>query len=93
MCLSEIWHQDNKKNGKVYEKWNWIASERKEREGGGVGIILSKQLKFIHKKDLWSKNYEAVWCNVYTDEHRFLIASVYIPPDSKKSELFSICIG
>ena len=71
MCLSEIWHPDNKITGKIMKKWNWIASERKEREGGGVGIMLSKQLKFIERKDLWSKEYEAEWCNVYTNEHSF----------------------
>ena len=49
-CLSEIWHPNNKITGKIMKKWNWIASERKEREGGGVGIMLSKQLKVYPQK-------------------------------------------
>ena len=58
-------------------------SERKEKGGGGVGIMVSKGLKMIERKDLVEDKVEAVWCNVYAKELSFIIGSVYIPPDNK----------
>ena len=83
MCMSEIWHPDNDITEKIKKRWNWIASERKQKGGGGVGIMISKSIKIIERKDLVEDKVEAVWCNVYAKDLSFIIGSVYIPPDDK----------
>ena len=41
------------------------------------------------RKDLFNKDLEAVWCNIYNEESSFVFGSVYIPPESvDKAKLF-----
>ena len=80
VCLSEIWHPDTIITNNIKKKWHWISSERDNKGGGGVGIMINKQLKIIERKDLKRNDVEAVWCNIYNNDLQILLCSVYIPP-------------
>ena len=60
--------------------------------GGGVALAISKNIKIFERKDLYDKEIEAVWCNVYINDIKFVISSVYIPPNNLKmiNKLFSV---
>ena len=59
--------------------------ERKDRNGGGAGIMLNKRRKIVETKDLFSSSVKAVRFNGYTNELRFRIGSEYNPPDNEKT--------
>ena len=47
--------------------------------------MISKNLKTIERKDLTRNEVEAVWCNIFNKESKFLLGSVYIPPNDVDS--------
>ena len=85
ICLSEIWHPSTSITNNIKNKWHWISSERDNKGGGGVGIMISKKLKIIERKDLIRNDVEAVWCNIFNDESKILVGSVYVPPNNTES--------
>ena len=47
--------------------------------------MISKNLKIIERKDLTRNEVEAVCCNIFNKESKFLLGSVYIPPNDVDS--------
>ena len=82
-AISEIWHPKEKIDS-IKNKWNWVASERKDRQGGGVALMVNKSVKMFVRKDLHSDILEAVWVNVYSKSVNTIVGSVYVPPGKKE---------
>ena len=47
--------------------------------------MINKTLKVIERKDLIRYDVEAVWCNIFNDESKILVGSVYVPPNYTES--------
>ena len=85
MSLTEIWHPEVT-SLKFLQKWIWNVSLRVNKEGGGAATLINPQIKTHPRKDLNDPQLEAVWCEIYVQNKRILLASVYIPP-GQESEM------
>ena len=89
LSLTEIWHPDVSQL-KFLHKWMWNVSIRTNREGGGAATIISPLIKSHPREDLNNPLLEAVWCEIYLENRKILVGSVYIPPDEDESMMLLI---
>ena len=87
--LTEIWHPSVSMQESLKRRWTWISTQRDNKRGGGAALIISKGTKTMERKDLYNKKVEAVWCNLYGENFKCVVGSVYIPPnDSEMMKIF-----
>ena len=79
LSLTEIWHPEVS-SLKFLHKWNWNVSVRVNKEGGGAATIINPLLKTHPRKDLNNPGLEAAWCEIFVENRKILVCSVYIPP-------------
>ena len=83
LSLTEIWHPEVT-NLKFLHKWTWNVSIRNNKEGGGAATLVSPQIKTHPRKELNNPWLESVWCDIYFENKKILLGSVYIPPDNEQ---------
>ena len=83
LSLTEIWHPDVS-NLKFLHKWTWNVSIRNNREGGGAATLVSPQIKTVSREDLNNPSSELVWCEIYVENRKILLGSVYVPPENEQ---------
>ena len=82
--LQEIWHPtENTINIRNYV--SPIMKLRNGSEGGGVAIVLHKNVKFVHLSEFDMDGLEAVWADVMLNGFRVVVGSVYIAPGDIKA--------
>ena len=84
LSLTEIWHPEVT-TLKFLHKWIWNVSIRSNREGGGAATIINPKIKTYPREDLNDPDLEAVWCDIYLQNKKILVGSVYVPPDEEDS--------
>ena len=80
----------NKHNAKRFmlPGYRFYGSHRKNKKGGGVGVLISQDLECRTRKDLSLDvaNFESITVEVKTHTDSFFVCSVYRPPNSKLKE-------
>ena len=79
LSLTEIWHPEVSQL-KFLHNWTWNMSIRANREGGGAATIVNPKIKSHPREELNNPQLEAVWCEIYVENTKILLGSVYIPP-------------
>lgn len=74
-CLSDIWHPKVQKF-RFLQSWKWIKSEKKDKEGGEIALIIKPNMKYVLRKDLEVPGIEAVYCEIVIENSRILLISV-----------------
>ena len=86
--LCETWLQADSKKFVNLPSHNYIGKECIGKRGGGVGIMISKQLKFQPRCDLEidSISLEHIIIELKSDKDRILVASCYRAPNTDQSD-------
>ena len=72
----ELYHIDN---------YTYINRSRSTGQGGGVGIYIADNLKWIRRNDLENTNIESIWIEIFPPKSKsILFCTIYRPPDSSK---------
>ena len=87
ITLSEIWGNHNDFKHPEYQPM--VVNLRKNKRGGGVGIILKKNIKFsvIEELSKLNNNIEIITIKVKTNNSTRLISSVYRPPNPTLADI------
>ena len=92
--LVETWL--NKTTAKRFKLsgYKFLSSHRKNKKGGGVGVLVSKDLDCRPRPDLSMNipNFESLTVEIKTHSNSILVCSIYRTPNSKVKE-FIIVIG
>ena len=86
MGLTETWLNDTNLDSFSLKNYEYIGSNRPQKRGGGVGMHVSKQLKYKNRIDL-SRNHENIIETKFievTNNHgkNLVIGVIYRPPSS-----------
>ena len=81
LCLQEVWHHRETFDGYVLEE-----IQRKQKRGGGVGILMKKNIEYEVVNKVMTSNVELI--RVKTNEH--YVTSVYIPPNANCREALDV---
>ena len=84
LSLTEIWHPDVS-NLRFLHKWTWNVSIRDHKEGGGAATLVNPQIKTHPRKDLNNRWLESTWCEIYVENRKILLGSVYVPPENEQT--------
>ena len=89
--INETWLKSDNKHLLKLHDYTCITQERKNGKGGGVGIAISKNLKFHRREDLENglKTLEVCIIELLGRKRKVLIASVYRAPNSNNKEFFN----
>ena len=89
--LCETWLRSETKNLINLLTYSYIGKERKGKKGGGVGILIDKDLKFRNRPDLEiiSNTLEHVVVELKCDKDALLIASCYHSPNTDQKEFLT----
>ena len=89
--LCETWLRSETKNLINLPTYSYIGKERKRKKGGGVGILIDKDLKFRNRPDLEivSNTLEHVVVKLKCDKDALLIASCYHVPNTDQKDFLS----
>ena len=86
--LVETWL--NKHNAKRFKipGYQYYGSHRKNKKGGGVGVLISQDLDCRTRKDLSLDvaDFESLTVEIKTHSDSYFVCSVYRPPNSKPKE-------
>ena len=68
--------------------YNFIGSHRKNKHGGGVGILVSQNLECRERKDLCLNvpNFKSVTVELKTHQESILLCALYRSPNSSDKE-------
>ncbi len=88
--LTETWLNDNNDDLFELENYDFVNVNRYSKNGGGVGIFISNQMKYKSRKDL-NLNYENTIESVFIEliipsGKNIIIGVVYRPPNNKIDE-------
>ena len=88
VLLVETWL--NKTNAKRFmiPGYKFLSSHRKNKKGGGVGVLVSQEFDCRPRPDLSMNipNLESLTVEIKTHSNSILVCSVYRPPTSKAKE-------
>ena len=84
--LTETWLNDNNMDCYTLNEHEFFGSNRPNKRGGGVGLYISKQLKFKSRNDL-DKNVEDIietkFIEIINDNGKnIIIGVIYRPPNN-----------
>ena len=86
--LVETWL--NKTTAKRFKLpgYKFLSSHRKNKKGGGVGVLVSQDLDCRSRPDLSISipNFESLTVEIKTHSNSILVCSIYRPPNSKVKE-------
>ena len=86
--LNETWLNSANENLVNIPGYNIVTSNRENRKGGGVAILVSKYLKHRRRIDLECKDIETENCfvEVHSGKKNITVGSLYRPPNSSAKE-------
>ena len=86
--LVETWLNKNNANRFMLPGYQYFGSHRKNRKGGGVGVLVSQDVECRTRKDLSLDvtNFESITVEIKTHSDSFFVCSVYRPPNSRPKE-------
>ena len=89
--INETWLKKDNKHLLKLHNYICVTQERKTGKGGGVGIAISKNLKFHRREDLENclETLEVCIIELLGRKRKVLIASVYRAPNSNDKEFFN----
>ena len=89
--LCETWLRSETKNLINLPTYSYIGKERKGKIGGGVEILIDKDLKFRNRSDLEivSNTLEHVVVELKCDKDALLIASCYCAPNTDQKDFLT----
>ena len=89
--LVETWlNKNNDKRLKV-PGYQFFGFHRKQKKGGGVGILVSQELQCRTRKDLCLNvpNFESITLEIRTNSDSFFVCTIYRPQTVKKKSLLN----
>ena len=89
IALAETWLKQNNVNRVKLPGYRFIGSHRKERKGGGVGILVAQNLESRIRRDLMLDlpGFENLTIELKTNHDSIFVSTLYRPPD-KNSKIF-----
>ena len=81
LCLQEVWHHKETFDGYALEE-----VQRKKKRGGGVGILIKKNIEYEVTEKIMTDNIELI--RVKTNDK--YVTSVYIPPNANSREALEV---
>ena len=91
--LNETWLTDRKKGQLLFDGYDLESVERSHKKGGGVGILVSKQLNYKrhHSLEMNQKCLESCMVELKPVKGKSnLFAALYRPPNSNIKELMTV---
>ena len=69
-------------------KYLGISFHRKQKKGGGVGILISQEFQSRVRKDLCLNvpDFESMTLEIRTNNDSLFVCTIYRPPNSKEKE-------
>ena len=88
ILLCELWLNDNDLKTIRIPGYNFTALPRKNRKGGGVGILINDQLQYSNRPDLMSQNenIESYFIELINMPRKTIVGSIYRPPNTNEKE-------
>ena len=85
VTVSETWLNGNIENDKV-QMTGFAGPFRKDRDDGwgGVAIYVKNNIHCKVRPDLNIDGLEAIWCEIQHSKFKYLVASMYRPPNSNR---------
>ena len=84
VMLVETWLKKNNTHRLQILGYKFVGSHRKFKHGGGVGILIARNLEYRERKDLSLNvpNLESITVEVKTNRDSLLLCALYRPPNS-----------
>ena len=84
VMLVETWLKKNNTHRLQIPGYKFVCSHRKFKRGGGVGILIARNLEYRERKDLSLNvpNLESITVEVKTNHDSLLLCALYRPPNS-----------
>ena len=84
VMLVETWLKKNNAHRVQIPGYQFVGSHRKFKRGGGVGILIARNLEYRERKDLSLNvpNLESITVEVKTNRDSLLLCALYRPPNS-----------
>ena len=88
VLLVETWLSKTTAKRFMIPGYKFLSSHRKNKKGGGVGVLVSQDLDCRPRPDLSMNipNFESLTVEIKTHSNSILVCSVYRPPNSKVKE-------
>ena len=85
MLLVETWLTKTNAKRFILPGYKFLSSHRKNKKGGGVGILVSHEYDCRPRPDLSMNvpNFESLTVEIKTHTNSILVCSIYRPPNSK----------
>ena len=86
--LVETWLNKHNTKRFMIPGYQYYGFHRKNKKGGGVGVLISQDLECRTRKDLSLnvEEFESITVEIKTHSDSYLVCSVYRPPNSKPKE-------
>ena len=81
LCLQEVWH-----HRETFEGYALEEIQRKRRRGGGVGLLIKKNIEYEVTEKIMTDNIELIRIKTGSE----FVTSVYIPPNGNCKEALEI---
>ena len=85
ICIvSETWLNDRSQKLVQIPGYQLVCNNRKNRKGGGVGILISNHIKFRERKDLTNNTNvtENCFIEILSSKGNIIVGSLYRPPNT-----------
>ena len=88
VMLVETWLNKNNDKRLKIPGYQFFGFHRKQKRGGGVGILVSQELQCRTRKDLCLNllDFESITMEIRTHSDSFYVCTIYRPPNSKEKE-------
>ena len=88
IMLAETWLKKNNAKRLKILGYSFVGSHRKNKRGGGVGILVAQNLEYRQRKDLSLNvpNFESITVEKKTQQQSILLCTVYRPPNSSDKD-------
>ena len=82
VCISETWLKENQVSSFILDRFNVFASCRRDGEGGGSLLYVSKIYEVKERKELESKEIETTFVEIYLTNLKksVIVGNIYKPP-------------
>ena len=86
--LVETWLNKNNDKRLKIPGYQFFGFHRKQKRGGGVGVLVSQRLQSRTRKDLCLNvlDFESITVEIKTHSDSFYVCTIYRPPNSKWKE-------
>ena len=88
VLLVETWLTNKNSKRLKVPGYKFVGSHRKNKRGGGVGILIADQFEYRERNDLKlsAPNFETSVVELKTNKDNIFLGSLYRPPNSDASE-------